>query len=128
MSTIILGLGGSLRLGSTTTLALQSALAGAQEAGAHTRLIDLATLRLPLFNGTYTLDGYTSAERKEIMTLLEAADEAQGFILASPTYHNTISRSLKNALDITETLHDDRPSRLAGSGGGSQTAGGGALV
>jgi NAD(P)H-dependent FMN reductase len=125
MSTIILGLGGSLRLGSTTTLALQSALTGAQEAGAQTRLMDLATLRLPLFNGTYTLDGYTSAERKEIMTLLEAADEAQGFILASPTYHNTISGSLKNALDILEILNDDRPSRLAGKVVGIMTVQGG---
>lgn len=52
-----------------------------------------------------------------------------GLILASPTYHNTISGTLKNALDFMELLKDDQPPRLAGKvvglvsvqGGGSGT-------
>lgn len=111
---IILGIGGSLRAGSTTALALQVALAGARSAGAETRLLDLATLSLPLFDGAYELDGYTPEGRKAILTLLDSTREAQGLIFASPTYHNTISGSLKNALDYMELLGTDRPPRLEG--------------
>ena len=111
---IILGIGGSLRTGSTATLALQTALAGARSAGAETRLLDLASLSLPMFDGTYELDGYTPEGRQAILTLLDATREAQGLILASPTYHNTISGSLKNALDYMELLYNDRPPRLEG--------------
>ena len=114
MTTTILGIGGSARAGSTAMLALQIALAGAQEVSAHTRLIDLATFPLPLFDGTYSLDGYTSEEREAILTLLDATRQAHGFILSSPTYHNTISGSLKNALDFMELLKDDHPPRLEG--------------
>src|SRR5712691_8061172 len=112
MTTTILGLGGSLRPCSVTTLALRIALAGAEEAGATTRLLDLATLSLPMFNGTYSLEGYTPEGRQTIQTLLDATRQAQGFIFASPTYHNIISGSMKNALDYMELLKDDRPPRL----------------
>jgi FMN reductase len=114
MTTTILGLGGSLRPGSVTTLALHIALEGAEAAGVSTQLLDLATLPLPLFNGTYTLEEYTSEGREAILTLLNATRKAQGFIFASPTYHNTISGSLKNALDYIELLRDDHPPRLEG--------------
>jgi len=114
MAATILGIGGSIRAGSTAMLALQIALAGALEIGAQPRLIDLATFHLPLFDGTYSLDGYTSEGRKTIITLLDATREARGFILASPTYHNTIRGSLKNALDFMELLKDDHPPRLEG--------------
>jgi len=114
MGITILGIGGSVRADSTAMLALQIALAGAQETGAHTRLIDLATFPLPLFDGTYSLDGYTSEGREAIITLLDATRQAHGYILASPTYHNTISGSLKNALDFMELLKDDHPPRLEG--------------
>ncbi len=114
MTTTILGIGGSLRTGSTATLALQIALGAAQEAGVHTHLIDLATFPLPLFDGSYSLDGYTPQDRRAIESLLEATRQARGFIFASPTYHNTISGSLKNALDFMELLKDDRPPRLEG--------------
>jgi FMN reductase len=114
MTTTILGLGGSLRRGSVTTLALRIALEGAEETGLSTHLLDLATLPLPLFNGTYSLEEYTPEGREAILILLNAVRGAQGFIFASPTYHNTISGSLKNALDYIELLKDDHPPRLEG--------------
>lgn len=114
MPTQILGLGGSLRAGSGTVMALNIALAGAEEQGARTRLMDLASLRLPLFNGSDGIDGYSSKEQAAITSLLDAVDEAQGVILGSPTYHNTISGSLKNALDFLEILREDGPSRFTG--------------
>lgn len=114
MTSTILGIGGSLRKDSVTALALRIALEGAENAGAHTRLLNLAALPLPLFDGTYTLDGYTPEGRATIEMLLDATREAQGLILASPTYHNTISGALKNALDYMELLWQDNPPRLEG--------------
>lgn len=114
MAPTILGLGGSVRPGSATTLALHVALAAAGAAGAHTQLIDLADLRLPMFDGTYALDGYSAAEQATIGTLLAAADAADGIILASPTYHNTLSGALKNALEILEIGRESTPSRFVG--------------
>lgn len=125
MTVTILGLGGSPRAGSTAALALQIALDGARQAGVRTHLIDLATLRLPLFDGTYTLDGYTPAERKVITTLFDAVYEAQGFILASPVYHNAISGSLKNALDFLELLYTTHASGMKGKVAGIIAAQGG---
>jgi FMN reductase len=125
MTTIILGLGGSLRSGSVAALALRIALTGAEEAGATIRLLDLATLPLPIFDGTYSLDGYTPEGRQTILTLLNATQEAHGLILASPTYHNTISGALKNALDYMELLKDNNPPRLEGKVVGLLTVQGG---
>lgn len=125
MATTILGLGGSMRDGSATTQALRIALAGAEAAGAHTQLIDLAALRLPMFDGTYTLDGYTVSERKAVTTLLEVVASAQGLILASPTYHNTISGAVKNALELLEVYNEDGPGRFAGKVVGLVTVQGG---
>jgi len=123
--TTILGLGGSMRDGSATTQTLRIVLAGAEAAGASTRLIDLAAFPLPRFDGTYTLDGYTPSERESVETLLALVAEADGLILASPTYHNTISGALKNALEVLEVYNEDMPGRFAGKVVGLVTVQGG---
>src|SRR5215470_12512746 len=46
----IVGLGGSLRHGSTSRAALERALAGAEAAGADTVMLDLRELDLPMFD------------------------------------------------------------------------------
>src|SRR5688500_664555 len=125
METKILGLGGSLREGSATTQALRSALEGAEAAGAQIELIDLAAFPLPVFDGTYTLDGYTALERESVIKLLDAVASAQGIILASPTYHNTISSALKNALELLEVYNEDGPGRFTGKAVGLVTVQGG---
>lgn len=112
--TRILGIGGSHRTGSATIQALKATLAGAQEAGANVKLIDLACIRLPVFDGTYSLEGYAPAEQALIRTLLDEVDSAQGIILASPTYHSSISGSLKNVLELLEIGREDQASRLSG--------------
>jgi len=125
MTTTILGLGGSMRDGSATTQALRIALAGAEAAGVHTHLIDLAKHKLPMFDGTYTLDGYTALERNAVTMLLETVASAQGLLLASPTYHNTISGALKNALELLEVYNEDGPGRFTGKVVGLLTVQGG---
>ena len=125
MQTKVLGLGGSRREGSATTQALRLALAGAEASGAHTELIDLAAFPLPVFDGTYTLDGYTASEREAVIKLLDAVASAQGIILASPTYHNTISSALKNALELLEVYNEDGPGRFTGKVVGLVTVQGG---
>jgi NAD(P)H-dependent FMN reductase len=125
MNTKVLGLGGSMREGSATTQALHVALAGAEAAGAQTQLIDLAIFPLPMFDGTYTLDGYTASERASVLKLLDEVDNAHGIILASPTYHNTISGALKNALELLEVYNEDGPGRFTGKVVGLVTVQGG---
>ncbi len=112
--TLLLGIGGSLRPGSVSENVLQIALEGAQKVGAETEMLTPASLHLPIFDGTYTLDGYSTHERDAIMTLLDATRRADGFIFCSPTYHNIISGAVKNMLDYLELLREDPSPRLEG--------------
>jgi NAD(P)H-dependent FMN reductase len=50
MPPAIVGLGGSLRKGSTSLSALRRALADAAAAGAETTLLDLRELQLPMYD------------------------------------------------------------------------------
>ncbi len=113
-TTLVLGIGGSLRAGSTSERALHIALEGARKVGAEVRVLTPASLPLPIFDGTYTLDGYTTEERQNITVLLEAVRQAHGLIFASPTYHNIISGAVKNMLDYLELLKYDARPRLEG--------------
>ncbi len=114
MTTTILGIGGSLRAGSVTEHILHIALEGARIAGAKTAVLTPASLPLPIFDGTYTLDGYSARDREHISRLLDAVRQADGLILASPTYHNIISGAVKNMLDYLELLKFDQRPRLEG--------------
>ncbi len=46
--------------------------------------------------------------------VVEALRNARGVILSSPSYHGLISGHIKNALDYTEDLRNDRKPYLAG--------------
>lgn len=114
MTTTILGIGGSLRAGSVTEQVLHIALEGARTAGAETAILTPASLPLPIFDGTYTLEGYRAEDRKHISDLLDAVRQADGFLFASPTYHNIVSGAVKNMLDYLELLKFDQRPRLEG--------------
>ena len=92
----VAGICGSLRTGSFTRMALQVALAGAKEAGAQTRLLDLSEYHLIFCDGKEDESGYP----KDVFTLREEVRAAQGIILATPEYHGGYSGVLKNALDL----------------------------
>ncbi len=118
----ILGIGGSTRAGSITERVLKAVLGLAAEAGARTTLASIRELDLPMYN-----DDVPSLEQPDVVhTLLANVRAADGFILASPTYHGTISGALKNALDflnvdnrVPRTYFDGRPVALVAFGGPS---------
>jgi FMN reductase len=104
----IVGVSGSTRPGSRTSAALRIVLAGAAAAGATTDLIDLAELHLPFF------DGDTVEYPEPVSILLRKVRHANGLVLGSPVYHDTMSGAMKNALDLLQLLARDTPPWLTG--------------
>ena len=99
---LIVGLGGTIRAGSSTEKALICALARAEALGAETKLLGGAFLgELPIFDPRPSES--TEAQR-ELADTIRAAD---GVIVASPGYHGSISGVIKNALDTLELTRTD---------------------
>jgi FMN reductase len=94
----IVGLGGSLARASKSRVALQRALEGSAAAGAHTRLLDLRDLALPMYSPDDEEPGEAAGD------LIESCYAADGLIWSSPLYQGTISGALKNALDWLHVL------------------------
>src|SRR5450755_2894113 len=92
----IVGVGGTLRDGSTSERALRLALKAAAEMGATTQIFAGASINLPPYDPS---EKHRGAEAK---ALVEALSGADGVILSSPGYHGSISGLLKNAIDYTE--------------------------
>ena len=102
----VVGLGGSLRAGSTSHTALQVALEGAAATGADVRLIWVRDLGLPL----YTPEHATPAGAHEFADTVYGSD---AMIWSSPTYHGSVSGSFKNALDWLILLAERTPPYLS---------------
>ena len=102
----VVGLGGSLRAESTSRTALQVALDGAAASGAVTQLIWVRDLDLPL----YTAERAIPAAAKQFA---EAVYGADAMVWSSPTYHGSVSGSLKNALDWLILLAERTPPYLS---------------
>ena len=102
---LIVGIGGTIRAGSTTETALICSLRAAEALGAETRLFGGEFLaRLPIF------DPRPGEATPEQMELVEAVRSADGIIIGSPGYHGSISGVVKNALDTLEiTAKDSSP-------------------
>ena len=99
---VILGLGGTVRDGSSTERALICALQRAEALGAETRLLGGAFLgTLPIF------DPRPGGPHEAQTALAHAIREADGVIVASPGYHGSISGVMKNALDTLELTRGD---------------------
>jgi len=98
---LILGIGGTPRPGSTTERALAVSLRAAGAEGAQTVMISGPSLVLPM----YTPDA--SSRTLECDTLVESMRRCDGIIVASPSYHGSLSGLMKNALDYAEDLRSD---------------------
>jgi FMN reductase len=103
----IVGVGGTLRDGSTSERALRIALAAAEEMGALTEIFAGSGVSLPAYDPS---DPKRSREATSLVTALRRAD---GVIFSSPGYHGSISGLLKNAIDYTEDMRDDARAYLA---------------
>ena len=99
----IVGLGGSLRVPSSSLQALRLALEASAAAGADVEVLDVRALDLPLF-GTEVGRIPAGATR-----LAEEVGDADGMIWSSPLYHGTVSAVFKNALDWLQLLVDHDP-------------------
>ena len=121
---VILGIGGTVREGSSTEKALAVSLRAVEAQGGRTQMLGGGFLAsLPIYNPS-------AAPTASQTALVEAVRAADGLILASPGYHGSISGVMKNALDTLEALRDDaRPyftDRAVGlivTADGSQAAG-----
>lgn len=99
---LIVGIGGTVRAGSSTERALTVALRAAEAAGAETKLFGGEFLaKLPIFDPR---PGKLTPEQAELADAVRAAD---GVILATPGYHGSLSGVIKNALDTLELTRDD---------------------
>ena len=102
----VVGVGGTLREGSSSLGALRRALSAAEEAGAEVELFDLHELRLPIYEPGRPLDDYGP----EVRRLVEAIRRADALIISTAAYHGTLAGVTKNALDFTQFLKgDERP-------------------
>jgi FMN reductase len=121
----VVGIGGTLREGSTSLGALRRALGAAEEAGARTRLLDLRELRLPMYEPGKGLDDYGD----EVREFVEALREADALIVSTAAYHGTLAGVTKNALDFAQFLgkgelpyFDGKVVGLISTAGGDQAA------
>jgi FMN reductase len=102
----IVGIGGTLREGSTSLPALEEALRAAEEAGATTKLLDLRELDLPLYEPGKPLEEYG----KNVKELVEAMRGADALLWSTAAYHGTLAGVTKNALGFAQFLaRDERP-------------------
>jgi len=114
----VIGLGGSLRKGSTSLAALQITLDAAAKAGASTRLFAVGELDLPMYRPG--MDAPPAAQ-----SLLDAATRAQGMVWSSPLYNGSVSGSFKNVIDWLHLLGDRDPPYLTDQVIGLVTTAGG---
>jgi FMN reductase len=91
----ILGIGGSLRSGSYSQMALRLAAQRVEALGAEVEILDLREMQLPFCTGGQEYPDYPDVQR-----LQDAVRSADGLILATPEYHGSVSGVLKNALDL----------------------------
>src|SRR6266508_3338955 len=114
----IVGIGGSLRPGSSSLAALQAALDGATKAGADSQLIAVRDLDLPLYNPHRDVPD-------PALQFADIAYRADAMIWSTPTYHGSVSGSFKNALDWLILLADRDPPYLSNKPIGLVTTAGG---
>ena len=104
---IIVGVGGTLRAGSTSERALALALAAAAQMGASTEMFCGPAISLPAYDPS---DRQRGPEAKALVAALRRAD---GIIFSSPSYHGSVTGLLKNTIDYTEDMRADARVYLA---------------
>jgi FMN reductase len=110
----IVGFNGSLSKESNSLKGLKVSLEACKRLGAEVFLYNLRELPLPIFDPD--LD---DTDDPNVQTFTKLLDEADGIILASPDYHNTIGGAFKNALDwVGSKQFKKKPVALISATGG----------
>jgi FMN reductase len=91
----ILGVAGSMRETSRSTLALEIILDAGKSFGAETRLLNLRKHPLSF----YDPNRHDDTDGDNIQKITQDVNWADAFILASPDYHGSMSGTIKNFLD-----------------------------
>ncbi len=106
----VLGVSGSPRKGKNTGSLLQAALDAAREAGAETELLSLAALSILPCTGCNTCvrEKRCSQDGDDDMPVVkQMLEEADGIILAAPSYFGGVPGVMKNMMDRTRSLKMD---------------------
>jgi FMN reductase len=98
---LVVGLGGTLRAGSSTERALRYCLNAVERQGGRTKFYAGPDIDLPMY-APHNLDRTPKAAE-----LVGALRDADAVIVASPGYHGAVSGLVKNALDYIEDLRED---------------------
>ena len=121
----VVGIGGTLREGSTSLGALRRALGASEEAGAEVELFDLNELKLPMYEPRKPLNEYGDDVRR----LVDAVGGADALLVSTAAYHGTLAGVTKNALDYVQFLgkeehpyFDGKVVGLITTAGGEQAA------
>ena len=117
----VVGIGGTLREGSTSLGALKRVLQAAEESGADTELLDLRELDLPMYTPGKKLDEYD----ENVEQFLDGIREADAIVVSTGAYHGTLAGVTKNALDFIQFLARDENPFLKGKVVGLVTTAGG---
>jgi FMN reductase len=105
---LIIGIGGTLRSGSSTEKALAVSLREAERLGATTVLLGGSDISFAPYSPE-------STERSAAATrFIDLVRKSDGLIVGSPGYHGSVSGLVKNALDYTEDLRNDERIYLDG--------------
>ena len=115
----IVGLGGTLRAGSSTEKAVEQVLNYAEALGADTTLIIGPELEMPFYNPS------TDIRTPEATALIDALRTADGVVIGSPGYHGNVSGLIKNAIDYIEDMSGDEAVYLDGRAVGLIASGAG---
>ncbi len=106
----ILAFAGSARKESFNKQLIKISASGAQSAGAHVTLIDMADFPMPLFDQDLEVEQGMPDTAKSFKELLISHD---GLLIASPEYNSAVSPLLKNAIDWASRSEVDGETPLA---------------
>jgi azobenzene reductase len=117
----ILLISGSPRHSSHTFALTQEMALWLQKYGCSVTVFDLAETPIPLMDPAYEVNP-SDYPNDSLQRFISLAENADGFVLGTPTYHNSYSGCLKNALDwLGETHFRYKPVALMCNSGGMRS-------
>jgi azobenzene reductase len=112
----IVGFNGSLSATSNTYKGVKAVLDASRENGAEVVLYDLRKNPLPLFHPDHS----EQLDDDNVRLFTKLLSEADGIILGSPEYHNSLSGAFKNAIDwVGASQFENKPVALVSAAGGA---------